>query len=151
MLQNKLTRLNYVKNHTTFIYQTTQMNFRHCEAVGSVHVYDERPSWWLLPLYSVTDSVQERRLRLPFTPPLTDSQSHDVTLPPFMSAISSKAFHPVFLNFLYKISMFGCITSKQNYCTLKGSRKMSFRFSWFVAHGTFSHTNNHFCDYNIIS
>lgn len=41
-------------------------------------------------LYSVTDSVQERRLRLLCSPPRKETRSHDDTLSPFLVATSSK-------------------------------------------------------------
>lgn len=75
------------------------MDFIYCEAFGYVHVYDERPSWWLLLLYSVTGSVQEGGWGC-CSPHPSQTQSHDIILPPFMScAISSKSSHPVFPQF----------------------------------------------------
>ena len=115
-------------DHARFIHQTTQMHFIHCEAAGFVHVNHKRPSWCLLPLHSVTDSVQEgRRLRLLCSPPRTEARSHDVTLSPFMSATGSReelleAYRLVFLNFLHEMCAFGCIALKLDFKIFNGLR-----------------------------
>lgn len=125
MLQHKLISLHYDRPCQIYSSDNTNTFYALQGSWICAYIYIiKRPSWCLLPLYSVTDSVQERRLRLLCSPPRTERHGHMTSR--CLHSCRLKAYHVVFLIFqtiLRDMSMFDCITWKLNFNTFKGSKK----------------------------